>query len=211
MVVYAALKPYLFHPSMVSKWVGLAAAATVVALWPAQLWWAWVLGGIAIVFPTEYVVHRFVLHVWAAKGWNGPGAYHTAHHQDPDNLAHVFHPTWYALAIGVPYALLAGLVGWSWQAGVAFLLGTLVGTIYYEWYHYQAHQPLVKPRTRWGRFLKQFHTRHHYKSEHHWFGVTSPFFDRLFGTGPDHRDVERSPTVRHLRPPEHAAAAMDEA
>jgi 4-hydroxysphinganine ceramide fatty acyl 2-hydroxylase len=73
----------------------------------------------------------------------------------------------------------------------------MLAILHYEWVHYVAHIPYV-PRTRVGRFIKQYHLRHHFISEKHWFGVSNPALDGMFGTfrGPD--ASEKSATTRKL-------------
>ena len=50
--------------------------------------------------------------------------------------------------------------------------------------------------------MKRFHLWHHYKHERHWYGVTSPVFDFVFGSHARHEDLAPSPTVRTLVPTE---------
>jgi len=63
--------------------------------------------------------------------------------------------------------------------------------------HYVAHIP-CQPRTAFGRWIKQYHLRHHYISEKFWFGVSNPSMDLLGGTYKAAREVERSGTTRKL-------------
>lgn len=67
----------------------------------------------------------------------------------------------------------------------------------YEWKHYVAHRPL-KPKSKFGVWLKKTHILHHYKNENFWFGVSNPFFDIIFGTLKDEKTVENSKTVKDL-------------
>ena len=39
---------------------------------------------------------------------------------------------------------------------------------------------------------------HHFKNEHYWHGITNTLSDRVLGTHPDQREVERSGTARAL-------------
>jgi hypothetical protein len=57
---------------------------------------------------------------------------------------------------------------------------------------------LRSSQVRMGRWIKQYHLRHHFISEKHWFGVSNPALDGVFGTlhGPD--AAEKSTTTRHL-------------
>jgi sterol desaturase/sphingolipid hydroxylase (fatty acid hydroxylase superfamily) len=77
------------------------------------------------------------------------------------------------------------------------LFGIMLAILHYEWVHYVAHI-LYQPRTRLGRWIKQYHLRHHFISEKHWFGVSNPSLDGVFGTfhGPD--ASEKSATTRKL-------------
>ena len=68
---------------------------------------------------------------------------------------------------------------------------------HYEWVHYVAHIP-YQPRTAFGRWIKQYHLRHHYINEKFWFGVSNPSMDLLGGTYKEAREVERSGTTRKL-------------
>ena len=61
-----------------------------------------------------------------------------------------------------------------------------------------AHIP-YQPRTAFGRWIKQYHLRHHYISEKFWFGVSNPSMDLLSGTYKEEREVQRSDgTTRKL-------------
>jgi sterol desaturase/sphingolipid hydroxylase (fatty acid hydroxylase superfamily) len=53
----------------------------------------------------------------------------------------------------------------------------------------------LSPKT---ALFKQYHLRHHFISEKHWFGVSNPTLDGVFGTfrGPD--AAEKSATTRKL-------------
>ncbi len=51
---------------------------------------------------------------------------------------------------------------------------------------------------RLGRWIKQYHLRHHFISEKHWFGVSNPTLDGLFGTFRGPGANEKSATTRNL-------------
>jgi sterol desaturase/sphingolipid hydroxylase (fatty acid hydroxylase superfamily) len=67
----------------------------------------------------------------------------------------------------------------------------------YEWCHFLIHTP-YRPRRRYYKAIWRNHRLHHYKNERYWFGVTSVVGDRVIGTDPDQRAVQRSPTARSL-------------
>ena len=77
------------------------------------------------------------------------------------------------------------------------MLGVAFAILHYEWVHYVAHIP-YQPRTPIGRWIKQYHLRHHFISEKFWFGVSNPAMDLLGGTYSEARDVARSATTRKL-------------
>ena len=55
------------------------------------------------------------------------------------------------------------------------------------------------PTSRHYARLARHHRLHHFRNEHHWFGITSISGDRLMHTAPRHPgDVELSPTARTL-------------
>jgi 4-hydroxysphinganine ceramide fatty acyl 2-hydroxylase len=49
-----------------------------------------------------------------------------------------------------------------------------------------------------GRWLKQYHLRHHFISEKLWFGVSNPSLDIVYRTYREPKTVEKSATVRKL-------------
>ena len=51
---------------------------------------------------------------------------------------------------------------------------------WYEWVHAAAH--LWAPRTTYGRWVRQSHFHHHFNEPLRNQGVTSPFWDHVFGT-----------------------------
>jgi len=139
-------------------------------------------------------------------------------------LVFIRHGSVAALLVAVVAEMLAGLFGLIALQPLPILLGALLfylveyamhrfafhapplswpqarklqHRLHYEWVHYVAHIP-YQPRTRFGRWIKQYHLRHHFISEKHWFGVSNPTLDGVFGTfqGPD--AAEKSATTRKL-------------
>ena len=78
----------------------------------------------------------------------------------------------------------------------ALLAGyVLVGV--YEWTHFLIHTA-YRPRSRYYRSIWRTHRLHHFKNEHYWHGITNTVADRVLGTLPDQRAIERSRTARDL-------------
>ena len=108
----------------------------------------------------------------------------------------LFLPVWFLIPnLAVTALIFALLFGWSVVASAMF--GVALAIFHYEWVHYVAHIP-YQPRTAFGRWIKQYHLRHHYISEKFWFGVSNPSMDLLGGTYKEAREVERSGTTRKL-------------
>jgi 4-hydroxysphinganine ceramide fatty acyl 2-hydroxylase len=140
----------------------------VVALQPALI-----LVGALLFYLSEYGMHRFAFH---SPPLSWPPArklqhrLHYDHHVEPSRLDLQFLPIWFlvpnlAVAAGL-FALAFGI-----RAAASALLGMMLAILHYEWVHYVAHIP-YQPRTRLGRWIKQYHLRHHFISEKHWFGVS---------------------------------------
>jgi len=166
----------------------------VIALQPALI-----VAGALLFYLSEYGMHRFAFH---APPLSWPPArrlqhrLHYDHHVEPNRLDLLFLPAWFlvpnlAVAAGL-FALVFGT-----QAAAPALLGMMLAILHYEWVHYVAHIP-YQPRTRLGRWIKQYHLRHHFISEKHWFGVSNPTLDGVFGTLRGLVAAGKSATTRHL-------------
>ena len=183
---------------------GLTVGTAGLGLWlvgPAGVpaWIAWTLAGAALWPLLEYVTHRWVLHAhplpwaWALRIQR---RLHYDHHVDPRRLELLFAPLWFTiptpLALGLVYGALLPPV-----AAAGLMFGHMTTLLFYEWIHFLSHVP-YQPRSAHFRRLKTLHTRHHFKNEHYWFGVTASGMDRLLGTDPEAEAVPTSPTVRAL-------------
>lgn len=204
--ITGSLTPFLLHRSQVPKWLALAGLAAATAWLHPPLWWAWILLGVVLYFPQEYLIHRFGFHHLAGTRYGDVFARaHVIHHKHPDELKYMWVQPIVALPLGALYlGLYVGLAFLLGAAnplgvGVALSLGNFLGLQVYEWYHYQAHRP-GRRITPWGRFIKRVHLLHHYKNEGFWFGVSwgGVVGDLLMGTWADKDEVERSDTVRDL-------------
>ena len=167
----------------------------------------------AFVYPFgEWAIHVYLLH---ARPFRLRGRRmelpttrsHRMHHERPNHMGLILlGPLEVALlgGLAVPLVLGAGaLVVWP-LAGAApiepFVTAALTGYVLigvYEWMHFLIHTS-HRPRTRLYRRVWQTHRLHHFKNERYWHGVTNTIADRVLGTLPDHREVERSPTARTL-------------
>ena len=164
----------------------------------------------ALIYPLVwYILHRWVLHSqWMykvpilASTWK---RIHYDHHQDPNHLEVLFgalHTTLPTIAIatapvgyaiGLPWGPEAALGG----AAIAFAPGLLT-TCVYEFCHCIQHLA-YKPKSKWLAEMKKRHMAHHFHDEDGNYGITTFFWDKLFGTFYDRAErPAKSPTVFNL-------------
>jgi sterol desaturase/sphingolipid hydroxylase (fatty acid hydroxylase superfamily) len=185
-------------------------ATAILTLIVAGLVIAWLFGAVSLWGPeiglgailfylSEYAMHRFAFH---AKPAPSPFVrrlqhrLHYDHHVEPTRLDLLFLPLWFLAPNLVATAALVALVLGP-GAVASVMLGVMLAILHYEWVHYVAHIP-YRPLTPLGRWMKQYHLRHHYLSEKSWFGVSNPSLDVVFGTFPNPGEVEKSATTRNL-------------
>jgi dihydroceramide fatty acyl 2-hydroxylase len=140
-----------------------------------------VLGGYAVWTLTEYWLHRVVFHF---EPEDGIGArlhwmIHGVHHDHPNDPLRLVMPP----AASVPLALIfyaAFYVVLGADRAFAFGAGFLAGYLAYDMIHYALHHHT--PRTRAGKWLRELHMRHHFQDDERGFGISAPYWDRVFGT-----------------------------
>ncbi|MCA1318532.1 sterol desaturase family protein [Bacillus tianshenii] len=182
--------------------IGLIVLSASLQLWHGLTLWAvaCMLLGLLIFMFSEYMTHRFVFHLKPPKSpflLKMLRRLHYDHHTDPNDLHLLFLPLWYSLP---NLSVLAGIFylisGDIWLT-LAFATGLMTMLFLYEWKHYVAHRP-IKPKSRFGKWVKKTHILHHFKNENFWYGVSTPFVDVLFGTLKDEKEVETSKTAKDL-------------
>jgi hypothetical protein len=170
-----------------------------------------VAGVLALTPITEWAIHVYLLHSRplriAGRRFDLPTTTeHRAHHSHPAELDGVLVPVYGVLIFLAMIALTVWLLsfpihlvlGGDRLAGAASGLAVSYAVLAaYEWVHFLIHTP-YRPRGRYYRAIWRNHRLHHYKNERYWFGVTSTLGDRITGTDPDQRAVERSRTARSL-------------
>src|ERR1700743_3261384 len=190
---------FLRHGSVAA----LAAAVLVEAL---AFLFGWVgikpvliLLGALLFYLSEYGMHRFA---FPPPPLSWPLArrlqhrLHYDHHVEPSRLDLLFLPIWFLVPnLAIATALVALLFGA--EASMSALFGMMLAILHYEWVHYVAHIP-YQPRTRFGRWIKQYHLRHHFISEKHWFGVSNPTLAGVFGAFRGPASAEKSAATRKL-------------
>ena len=134
----------------------------------------------------EYVLHRFAFHrevkqrtlherIFGAR----MAKEHLEHHAKVD----WFIPLWQKLAVALPiiggvFALGMLIAAATVASGIT--IGLLVGWIGYELIHRWIH--VAEPRNAYGRWARKHHLSHHFGNAKLNHGVSSPIWDRVFGT-----------------------------
>jgi sterol desaturase/sphingolipid hydroxylase (fatty acid hydroxylase superfamily) len=149
----------------------------------------------------EYAIHGALAHRW--RSFVAP--LHRNHHRDPQ---HVFSSPFAVLPVALLLFGAAALVA-SPRCAAAFVGGTFAGFCRYEWMHWRFH--FRAPRSARERLLRSHHLAHHFCDSRAYHGVTSRFWDRVFGTLPAHadRDYARVADLEPLRGASNLAAVWN--
>jgi sterol desaturase/sphingolipid hydroxylase (fatty acid hydroxylase superfamily) len=143
---------------------------------PLTLLGAAIVGGLGWTF-AEYVLHRFLMHGLRGRGL--ASREHLTHHARRDYFASTGQKAFFSLvvtAIMVPVVtLVVGL-----PLALALQTGFIATYLFYEWLHRRAHTH--PPRGPYGRWLRRHHFHHHFGRPLENHGVTTPFWDAVFGT-----------------------------
>ena len=205
---------YFKYPAIIAYLALSAASIALFVARPAPL--APTLIAIAVatfIYPLAwYALHRWVLHSrWMfkvpllARTWK---RIHYDHHQDPNHLEVLFG----ALPTTLPtIAIFTAPIGWfigsfwadgsgdpQWGAAAAALATGLITTCFYEFVHCIQHLA-YKPKNKALAEMKKRHMAHHFHDENGNYGITTFFWDRLFGTYYDRPErPKKSETVFNL-------------
>jgi len=192
-----------------SPWLILAAIAAAVAgrILLGDIGWADLaaIAAMLVIYPFgEWAIHVYLLHM---KRWSTIASRaHRVHHKVPHDLDQLLLSPWQVaglLSIAADVVALGGLAAWliagsvPWGPLLSGLLTAYVLILGYEWTHLLIHTGYV-PKTAAYRRVWRNHRLHHFKNENYWHGVTNNLSDKILGTDPDQREVERSPTARTL-------------
>jgi sterol desaturase/sphingolipid hydroxylase (fatty acid hydroxylase superfamily) len=163
---------FIVYPSII-----LMLSTAALCRTPFPFWIEWSVAcliGIATWTFLEYVFHRIVFHrvQFFAE-------FHAMHHEDPTGP--VGTPTWVSLGLCSICVLfpLWWKIGFDLASGVT--AGMMLGYFWYVSLHYVVHHwTLDRDSYLYG--IKRRHALHHFAPIPCNFGVTTQFWDRVFGT-----------------------------
>ncbi|GAB2280864.1 cytochrome P450 [Dionaea muscipula] len=139
--------------------------------------------GIFIWTLLEYIIHRFIFHVKTTSYWGNTFHYfvHGFHHKHPmDSLRLVFPPALTAIAATPLWSMTYLLT--TPTIAPALFGGGLLGYVMYDITHYYLHHGQAVNKST--QKMKKYHLNHHFKEQEMGYGVTSSFWDHIFGTFP---------------------------
>lgn len=136
----------------------------------------------------EYVIHGWLSHTFATPA----ATMHWGHHRDPRRVFTSV-GVWAPVAL-VIYTLLALAIGAA--AAGAVVLGVLAGFVRYEYVHWRIH--FRAPVNARQELLRVHHLSHHFRNPKAYHGVTTRFWDRLFGTLPAHHRDDYARVAHHV-------------
>lgn len=160
---------------------------------PGSLWPAFIALGMLCWTLIEYALHRFVLHMrlQAMAVQRSIERLHLGHHWEPRDEAKVTVPVYGSLPIAGALLGVFRLIAGSWEVGGLLMIGSIAGYLWYEAVHFRIH--CSTRRWRWLRWQRTNHFFHHFTDQGRCFGVTTPLWDWVCGTG--RRGFE---SARHL-------------
>ncbi len=197
---------FFFHERVLRVMAAVPVAALLVRI--AVGGWSWTDPAVLVLllglYPFfEWGIHVLVLHAKPKRVFGrtielGATRNHRDHHARPTDPAMSVADSGRNMAqFSVGILLLAGVVSRSVTLTLDVFAFAWAGVLAYEWTHYLMHSAW-KPRSAWFAKRRHLHLLHHYRSEHHWFGVVAHGADVVLRTSPAPRSVPRSPTARLL-------------
>ncbi|KAG5487705.1 hypothetical protein LSCM1_08069 [Leishmania martiniquensis] len=162
--------------------------AVAVSLFHPLFVLAFFLSGVGLWTLLEYAIHRLIFHFERTVPrplFDNPLCkmlhllLHGIHHiipMDPDRL--VFPPALFVVASAIIYNGCSYLLAGSCLDIVAG--GLVCGYVLYDQVHYHLHHR--DPTNLYWKDLKKYHHAHHYVDDTRGYGITSKFWDIVFGT-----------------------------
>ncbi|KAK0652003.1 hypothetical protein B0T16DRAFT_405183 [Cercophora newfieldiana] len=141
--------------------------------------------GLAIWTLLEYILHRFLFHLdeWLPDNRVGITMHfllHGVHHYLPMDKYRLVMPPTLFIVLAAPFWKLAhAIFYWDWSVATTVYCGGIFGYICYDLTHYFLHHQNLPL---WYKQLKKYHLEHHFLDYQNGFGVTSRFWDTVFGT-----------------------------
>ena len=141
-----------------------------------------IIGGVFLWTIFEYAFHRWAFH-YHPKSELGKKLHflvHGIHHDYPRDSTRLVMP----LLVSIPLAVLFYYIFTSLFGALGYNLyaGFIIGYVAYDSIHYATHHMRMNGKI--GKFLKEYHLRHHFQDNNTAYGVSNPLWDYVFRTVP---------------------------
>lgn len=129
----------------------------------------------------EYMLHRFIFHFNAVGSFQERIQFmiHGMHHADPVDFTRLVMPPAPAIIMAIIFHFIFKLFLGPVLVGPCFAFFA-IGYLCYDYTHFSIHY--FEPKSKIGRWMKQYHMLHHYADQNSRWGVSNPFWDFVFGT-----------------------------
>ena len=179
--VHVAVVPAIYVPVILGFAFSALGNVTVVQLI------GYVIVGYLVWTLTEYWLYRIVFHFEPEEGFGRRLHWmiHGVHHDHPNDPMRLVMPPSASIPLGL---IFVAFFMWLLAFGpaCALLAGFFAGYLAYDMTHYYVHHR--RPKGPIGRKLRELHMRHHFQDHETGYGVSAPWWDRVFGTAPEKRD-----------------------
>ena len=131
---------------------------------------------------TEYIMHRFVFHYMPEdKPWAQRlhFIFHGVHHDYPSDAKRLVLPPSISIPLAAGFYFLFNAILPANDV-FGFFPGFILGYLIYDISHYAIHHFNFKGSI-WKK-IKQHHMLHHYQDPDNGYGVSSPLWDKIFGS-----------------------------
>lgn len=136
-------------------------------------------GGLFVWTLTEYLLHRFIFHYVPKAKWalRLHFIFHGVHHDYPSDAKRLVMPPSASIPLATGFYFLFDWLLPDTYVN-AFFPAFIFGYLIYDITHYAIHHFNFKGAF-WKR-IKQHHMLHHYSDPSKGYGVSSPFWDKIF-------------------------------
>lgn len=187
----------LFHNPVLEYFSHIHPATPLVVFAPLIVWTGWagassmsipafvlaLAGGLSLWTIAEYVIHRWAFHIQPTSrlGKRLHFLVHGIHHAYPRDSTRLVMPPLVSLPLAGLFYLVFDTMFAPYHQTI--WAGFVSGYVAYDMIHYAVHH--VHLTSRMGRYLKHHHMHHHFVNPDRAFGVSNPFWDRIFATQPE--------------------------
>jgi sterol desaturase/sphingolipid hydroxylase (fatty acid hydroxylase superfamily) len=157
-----------------------------IVLWQGVIW---AIVGYGVWTLTEYWLHRVVFHfepdhpLGARLHW----MIHGVHHDHPNDPMRLVMPPSASIPLGLIFIAAFQLL-LPFSQACMLSAGFFIGYLTYDMTHYYLHHR--RPTTAVGRKLRELHMRHHFQDHDRGYGVSAPYWDKVFGTAQKSRSED---------------------